>query len=318
MARRADFMAFPFKQTDLMRHADMKLNELMDAAVFHCTTVPPFVGSMVGVIAEHAWFVNALRRNNVAIANSRKDILPGRVALCGLQNPPQDANVGALRKLGILFLTLAYQGETVFGGGFASSAPLLPYGIRLIQEMGREGMILDLSHANHRTAREALEHIKLYGGPKVCVTHSGCHAVYDHPRNLPDDVLLRVVELGGVVGIPVLGFMLDAADDSLGGFYRHLNHAIELLGEDHVVIGSDDVYQYLGPDEDRKLFELMKAKIDPNGDFRSRYPSHPDELNCPDKLCQLRLRLEIAGFDARLIEKVIGGNLIRFLEESLP
>ena len=125
--------------------------------------------------------------------------------LFGLQHPPIDATREALQELRngrIAFCGIAYELENGFGGGFATpSVGLTNAGVELLEAMADVGMVLDLSHAGHQTARDAILYIKTTGlDLRVVATHTGCYSVYNHLRNLPDDVLEGIVSLGGFVG----------------------------------------------------------------------------------------------------------------------
>lgn len=322
--KQTDLMCYPFLQTDLVEHnLEAKLNPKMDATVFHCTCIPPFMTQNREMLTQIAWFRALLSQNDVAIAGNTLDLKDApkdhRVAVLGLHNPPVDSPyLNALRCAGVRIMNLAFETDTIYGGGFANpEAPLTVAGKDLLHEMMNNGMILDLSHVGHRTARDTLEFINVYGGPTVCATHTGVFEVYNHPRNLPLDVLKEIISLGGIVGILTLGFMLDGTDNSVGPFLRHLQYALKHLGEDGVAVGTDDVYQVRNSEEDRQLFNMMKSRLDPRGNFRARYPDRPPEMNRPDKMDALAKCMLAQRIPPETITRVIETNALRFLRENL-
>ena len=183
--------------------------------------------------------------------------------------------------------------------------------------MATVGMVLDLSHAGHETARDALKYIRTRNLPlRVVATHTACYAVHRHKRNLPDDVLAGIADRGGVVGIVTGTWMLDAEDNTLRPFMAHVAHAVNLLGSSHVAIGSDGVYQKLNEGEEQKRFTIMKEKLDARGNFNARYPEHPLELNGSNRLSMVANELLMQNnLSLETVKDIVGGNLFRLFSE---
>lgn len=310
----ADFMAFPFPQHELItkkRGLKVSPNILLDLC--HTTSVPPpsvppYAKKTNDIFREHQWFVKLLQDQE----NSKKTVY-----FFGLQHPPENAQISdllLLKGMGIRFMTLAYEGKNEYGGGFATpDEPLNDAGERLIKSMTETGIVLDLSHAGHRTARDAINFIQQKSlNVRVVATHTACHTIYAHGRCLPDDVLCGIRDLGGIIGLVTITWMLHNKNNSIRPFLDHLFHLVELLGEENVCLGTDGVYHRLNVAEGRKRFAIMKTKIDPRGIFHARYPEQPAELNRPDKLLVIEKELSSLGWSPERIEKIIGGNLIRF------
>lgn len=163
--------------------------------------------------------------------------------LFGLQHAPEGmtkANVGEWRAARLQFMALAYADSNEYGSGFKGHGGLTDRGRNLIEWMSEHNIILDLSHANHQTAREALEFIRQEDLPVYLVaSHSGCHSIFPHLRNLPDDILKEIVAQGGYVGIPTITFLLaQDSDDPYLALFRHVAHAIKVCGADNIGIGS--------------------------------------------------------------------------------
>lgn len=310
--KRADFQGFPLSPSELAKGEQGFLiadpgNEL-DACVM--TSAPPSAKTVKEIIAKHLWFYGVLARQI------------DRVPACfyGIQHPPEDATADDLLKLkslGIRFMTLSYEMESVYGGGFATSKPLMKRGEQFLEDMAAAGIVLDLSHAGHKTAKDALRYIRTHRLPlKVVATHTACHAVYGHKRNLPDDVLTGIVDRGGIVGIVTNTWMLHADDNTLAPFMEHVEHAVKLLGSQHVAVGSDGVYQKLSAVEEEKRFAFMKEMLDTRGNFNARHPEHPVQLNGQDRMSVIASELLInrsLSFETAI--GVAGENLLRFLSE---
>lgn len=114
-------------------------------------------------------------------------------------------------------------------------------GRQLVEWMSAHRLMLDLSGAGHQTAREVLAFVRQKKLPThVMASHSGCHAVFPHPRNLPDDVLRGIADLGGYIGIPALASLLAKSngDDFFRALARHLSYASTVCGSDAIGVGS--------------------------------------------------------------------------------
>jgi len=109
---------------------------------------------------------------------------------------------------------------------------LTPFGIELIAEMERLGMVVDLAHVNARGIEDALRVMKR---PFV-VSHTAARALVDHPRNLDDAQIRRIADGGGVVGI---AFGNTFVKGDLSGFLDHVEHGIQVGGADAIALGSD-------------------------------------------------------------------------------
>jgi membrane dipeptidase len=113
-----------------------------------------------------------------------------------------------------------------------------------LHQMGRLGIACDLAHANDVTFWEVMEHAT---GP-VCATHANCAALCPHTRNLTDEMLKALAEKGGVLGICFYAPFTHETDRTLDRLIGHAMHALEVMGEDHVGVGTD--FDGGGPPED--------------------------------------------------------------------
>lgn len=110
------------------------------------------------------------------------------------------------------------------------------FGRQVISEMNRLGIMVDLSHAHEKSFYDALE---LSTQPIVC-SHSSCRALCDHPRNLTDDQMRALAAKGGVMQVTFYhGFLVKDGEATVVDALNHLDHAIQVMGIDHVGIGTD-------------------------------------------------------------------------------
>ena len=145
-------------------------------------------------------------------AEVRRVFRQGKVgSLLGMEGGHAIENsLGALRAFygtGVRYMTLTHNVTTDWADAAMDSARhggLTPFGEEVVREMNRLGMLVDLSHVSPGTMSDAL---RVTAAP-VIFSHSGARALVDHPRNVPDSILARVKQNGGVVMVPfVTGFV---------------------------------------------------------------------------------------------------------------
>lgn len=148
-------------------------------------------------------------------------------------------NIERFRKRGVIYMTLCHNGNNDICGSARyndENLGISGFGEKVIEEMNRTGMMVDLSHAGERTFYEALEISRM---PPVC-SHSSCRSLCDHPRNLTDDQLKAIARKGGTVQICLYGgFLLSGGQATIRDAIEHLHHAVNVMGIDHVGIGTD-------------------------------------------------------------------------------
>jgi membrane dipeptidase len=319
-----DFMAFVFSQKEIMsKPHGLKIDPAIKLDYCHVTSVPPFVTSVDGILREHEWFSEVMEGNpGVVVVRTKNDLArPGLKILFGLQHPPIGAKLSDmiyLKRQGVRFLTIAYELENEYGGGFAApDAPLTDVGKKFLENMAAAGLIMDLAHAGYRTAREILRFRKSHSLPLAIVaSHTASYSVNSHLRNLPDDVLLDIRDVGGIIGIVTTTFMLHESSNAIANLRLHLEYTMRLLGVGNVAVGSDGVYKRLDAEELKALFKAMRPKVDPRNNFKSRFPDQPVVMNYPDRMIRLKNIMK-KWFGNEAASSLAGDNLFRFLKENI-
>ena len=157
----------------------------------------------------------------------------------GLALNGQLQNLNHFAQRGIVYMTLCHNGDNDIcdsARGCNTHNGVSQFGQQVIREMNHLGVIVDLSHAAERSFYDALE-ISLQ--PIVC-SHSSCRALCDHPRNLTDQQMRALAAKGGVMQITMYnGFLVKDGEATVLDALRHLEHAIQVMGIDHVGIGTD-------------------------------------------------------------------------------
>lgn len=256
-----------------------------------------------------------------AIANKQVGIV------LGLQNAPAYANPKALFEAGVRIMSLAYYGQNSYGSGFLNGGiGLTNLGRNLVRRCASARMIIDLSHVGHQTALDTIAFIKENNlDCRVMASHSGCVRECHHMRNILDDVMKGIVDLGGVVGITTITFNLDEKNNEASPFIKHLLHAIEICGEKNVCIGTDSVYAKRTLEEAEEGIKILRPWLDPLDIQGIRYPENIYEG--PDLMGKIYETLILPGdplfggftdLPRSFIERVMGENLLNFFERALP
>ncbi len=140
---------------------------------------------------------------------------------------------------GIVYMTLCHNGDNDIcdsARGCNTHKGVSEFGEQVIKEMNRLGIMVDMSHAGEKSFYDALE---ISEKPIVC-SHSNSRILCDHPRNLTDDQLRAIAAKGGVVHTTFYhGFLQKTGEADILDGIKHLEHAIDIMGIDHVGIGTD-------------------------------------------------------------------------------
>lgn len=206
--------------------------------------------------------------------------------------------------LGVRWMLIAYNRPTRAGGGCVEDTGLTDFGRQVIDEMARVGMVLCCSHTGHETARAAIA----YSKKPVIFSHSNPSGAFPHIRNIPDDLMRMCADKGGVVGINGIGPFLGENDNSTAAILRHLDYALRLIGEDHVGLGLDYVYD---AEEMNEYLRTMKHTFPPEMQF----PGDEMMMVEPERIPEITKGLLELGYAPSVVRKVLGENIVRVARE---
>lgn len=148
-------------------------------------------------------------------------------------------NVEHFRKRGVVYMTLCHNGDNDIcdsARGNGEHGGVSEFGAKVIGEMNRTGMMVDLSHGAESSFYDALE---ISRTPIVC-SHSSAKALCNHPRNLTDEQMKALAKRGGVAQVTLYhGFLREEGEASIMDAVEHLNHMVNVMGIEHVGIGTD-------------------------------------------------------------------------------
>ena len=149
-------------------------------------------------------------------------------------------NVEHFARRGVTYITLCHNGDNDLCDAASRTTNthggVSQFGAEVIKEMNRLGILVDLSHGGEKSFYDALEISKT---PIVC-SHSSCRALCDHQRNLTDDQMRALARKGGVAHITLYpGFLRKDGEATILDALEHLQHAINIMGIEHVGLGTD-------------------------------------------------------------------------------
>ncbi len=244
------------------------------------------------------------------------------------------ANVERYYQMGVRYMSPAWSVSTSWAGSSGDAAGetrgLNDFGKQVVREMNRLGMMVDVSHVSDKTFWDIVN----ISSQPVIATHSGCRAITNVPRNLTDEMIQAIAKTGGVVNVIFYPEHLEpgwsekkkrvdvqiaeqvqkASADEAGGvalkklardrvrsveyakrlppvsvtrLVDHIDHVVKLAGIDHVGIGSD--------------FDGVQSTLSDLADVA--------------ELPNLTRELLRRGYSANDIEKILGGNMLRIMEE---
>jgi membrane dipeptidase len=257
------------------------------------------------VLLNSEFFALATTVDDIAAAQQRGQLAVG----FDLEDTnPLGGEIGMVQAyydLGVRSMLMTYNGENLAGFGCHAEKDtgLTSFGLAVVDEMNRVGMMVDVSHCGYRTSMDAIER----SSKPVIFSHSSMRALWDHPRNIRDDQARACAETGGVVGINGVGIFLGDNDISVPTLARHIDYAVELVGPEHVGIGTDYVFD--NEDLNREL--AQNPEIFPESYRRAgRQDFFP-----PEHLPALEAELARRGYPAADIAGIMGGNFLRVARE---
>ncbi len=228
------------------------------------------------------------------------------------------STIATFAAFGVKIVQLTYNTRSLVGDGSLEpgNAGLSTFGRAVVAELEKQKVLVDLSHCGQRTTADG---IAVARGP-VSITHCGCAALADVPRNKRDVELKAMADKGGVIGIYLMPFLTPGRQPTLDDVVQHIEHAVNVCGEDHVGIGSDlsitphDVTEEYRRDHRDFVSRRQKAGIAAPGEDPNVYFFVPD-LNTPRRLEQIAEALSARRHPDARIEKIIGGNFVRLMRD---
>lgn len=196
------------------------------------------------------------------------------------------SNLTLFKNMGVSYITLCHNGDNDIcdsAKGNHEHNGLSDFGRKVVTEMNRLGIIVDISHAGDKTVSDVLE----ISTAPIIASHSSCRSLCNHPRNLTDEQIRAIAAKGGVIQICLYGpFLKDSGEATIEDAIAHINHVVQLVGIEHVGIGTD-----FDGDDEEKLTGCRAA----------------------NELPRLTMELLRQGYSETDLARLWGGNLLRVL-----
>lgn len=215
--------------------------------------------------------------------------------------------VSAMYDLGVRQMLFTYNGRNLAGGGCHDEPDegLTPFGVEMVREMNRLGMLVDCTHMGERSSIEAME----ISQTPCIFSHSNSRTVRDHERNLTDELVKICAKQGGVIGLNGISvFLAEDGEASVESMLPHIDRFAELVGLEHVGIGLDFVYY------EEQMYKVIAARPEL---FPKSYPPPPYKYFAPEDLPHLTDALLKRGYSENDIRGLLGGNFLRVCKAAL-
>ena len=261
-----------------------------------------------------------------ALAENADDVFPV-LAADDLDHLGQDGRIGLMLSLegvepvtdgfgewwdaGVRMAGLTWNRPTWAAGGLDTpDEGLTDAGRGLVDELVERGVVLDLAHGSPPTCDELLA----AGGHVVC-SHACCRAVEDVERNLTDDQLRALAARGGVLGLMALTLVVGYERPTIDGLLDHLDHAVSVMGIEHVGLGADVIDQVTAAELDAgRSLEPVVEEAYVRGGGRLGLEDFTGPEHYPALVAALRRR----GYGDAAVAAVTHGNFVRVLRSALP
>jgi membrane dipeptidase len=241
---------------------------------------------------------------------------------------------------GVRMMHLAYNRRNLIADGCMerADAGLSEFGFDILRRMNEIGILVDAAHTGRRSTLDAAR----ASTRPIVASHTGCRAVYDHPRNKTDQELRAVADTGGFVGIYQPASFLGRKAD-LNTWLDHVAHAVRVAGAEHVAVASDTGYIAPFPPGCAPCTALrdlahpwVRAMAAARGEpgvgpaplpYSGAWkPEHGMDASDDERTGSLTwtnwplftVGLVTRGYSDAEIEKIIGGNALRVLETACP
>jgi membrane dipeptidase len=242
---------------------------------------------------------------DVAIAKREEKV----AIFLGFQNiPPLENDLRTLKlyhHLGVRIIQLSYhfRNAAADGGAEPLGSGLSLFGILLVEEMNRLGMVVDLAHVGKQSVLDAIEVSK----DPVIASHSNPRALVDAYQNKTDEEIKALAEKGGVIGITAFPRLVSLEPDkcTLDDLLNFIDYVVRLVGVSYVGIGLDFAEGWAEfPPYRRNLIKIDK-----------RIYAWPKGIETITEFPNITRGLVERGYSDNEIQKILGGNFLRVFKK---
>lgn len=253
-------------------------------------------------------------------AYSSKDILDAKKSnrtaiICNIENAQMIDNdvdrLDMLYGLGVRCMGLTYNARNTIADGCTerTDGGLSGFGFKVIDRMNRLGMLIDLSHCSSISTKETIEASK---APCSC-THTFAQGVYNNPRGKSDDLLKLLAERGGVIGVAAVPNLISNKEvQTVFDVIDHVDYLVKLVGIDHVAIGTDCMFG-----DHVALHKYVRGIMDMSVALKDLPAAYLEYIENPGEWPNITRALVARGYSDDEIKKIIGGNVLRLIEQTI-
>lgn len=272
-----------------------------------------------GIIERHPEHLMAIRAGADLVRARRENKLGVIYTFQGTEPLGEDLErIPMFREHGVRVIQLTHNRRNLVGDGSTEpgNAGLSTYGHQVVERLNAERIVVDLAHGAPRTITEGIAASRA----PMLISHTGCRALADHPRNVDDAALRALAEKGGVAGIIFWPYLRVDRQPMAEDVIAHIEHAVNVAGEDHVGLGTDggvaaiDRTPAFEADNRAWVADAVEQGIFQRGRPADLYTFIPD-LNTPDRFDRLAAMLKRRGHSDARIAKILGGNFARVMSE---
>lgn len=223
--------------------------------------------------------------------------------------------VEIFKDLGVGIMQLTYNTQNYSGAGYLeeNDSGLTGFGCEVLAEMNRVGVLCDLSHVGDRTTADVIARSKA----PVCISHVLPRALRDVKRNKPDELLKACAEKGGIIGISLFAPGLAAGNDAtVEDYLDAMAYVIDLVGEDHVGIGTDFSQERPRPGPWQLWANRDKGTARTLTEFATVKISKPKGIERIGEVPNITARMLARGWSETLVLKLLGQNWLRVLDAA--
>jgi len=257
--------------------------------------------SLLAKYPEHCTLVNNKETLNKMTTSPRVGMIAAIENASGFceEDEPLEKGFERLEQIiantgGILYIGFTHHPENRFGGGNKSTAGLKPDGEALLQYLNGKKIAVDFSHASDALAHDMLAYIDKHNlDIPILASHSNYRPIWNHVRNLPDDLATKLINRGALIGVNFLRAFVN--NDYPDALYDHMKHGIKLGGINAVCFGAD--YYATGGHPDRSRVPFY-------------FPDHEDATHYPSILDSIAKQVS-----PNAVEAIAYKNALRYLEK---
>lgn len=247
--------------------------EMIDVFYTECGKYPKIVQPTV----SYAGIIEANEEGRIAamLSIEGSDVLEGRLSMLRIYH-----------RLGVRMVGLVHSFRNLLADGVAdnrTNGGLSRFGVEVVEELNRLGMIVDVSHLSDAGFWDVIESSK----DPVIASHSNARVVCDHSRNMSDEMIKALAEKGGVMGINFAPDFVHKTKPSVETLVDHIDHVVDLVGPEHVGLGSD--------------FDGI--------------PDTPKGLEDSSKMPAITRELVKRSYSEEYIRLILGGNHMRLIKQ---